>query len=228
MGLTSSEHKTGGGYIAFFDLDQTLINNNSGILLARYAYRNKLMKWPDLIRAVKLSLSYRLKLSKTEKILSDMIMWIKGVTEVAFNDLCREIFEEKLYPSIYYSAVSELAFHKLHNGSTVILSSAVSPVCRAVAGSLKMDGFISTELEVKDGRFTGCTTGKLCYGPEKASRLKEYCEKNYIAPGDCWYYGDSFSDLAVLKIVGHPVCVNPDNKLKRIALENRWKINYWM
>jgi len=44
---------------------------------------------------------------------------------------------------------------------------------------------------------------------------------------DAWYYGDSISDLPVLKTVGFPVCVNPDKKLIKAAKENSWKICYW-
>jgi len=30
-----------------------------------------------------------------------------------------------------------------------------------------------------------------------------------------------------LSIVGHPVCINPERKLEKIAMKHGWKINYW-
>jgi phosphoserine phosphatase len=67
----------------------------------------------------------------------------------------------------------------------------------------------------------------LCFGPEKAVRLKEYCKINNSSPSDAWYYGDSISDLPALLSVGHPVCVNPDYKLKKSAIKRDWKIVNW-
>ena len=38
-------------YIAFFDLDHTIINANSGKLIARHAYQNGLFSTRDMINA---------------------------------------------------------------------------------------------------------------------------------------------------------------------------------
>jgi phosphoserine phosphatase len=57
--------------------------------------------------------------------------------------------------------------------------------------------------------------------------LEEYCEKNNSSPGESWYYADAFVDLPVLGIVGHPVCVNPERKLARIARKKGWDIRSW-
>ena len=69
--------------------------------------------------------------------------------------------------------------------------------------------------------------GKRSIGEEKVERLKKYCEINNSKLQDAWYYGDAFADLPALSIVGHPVCINPDKKLERIAVRNSWKIYYW-
>jgi phosphoserine phosphatase len=44
---------------------------------------------------------------------------------------------------------------------------------------------------------------------------------------DAWYYGDAIIDQPALSIVGHPVCINPDHKLKRVAEKNKWTVNNW-
>jgi phosphoserine phosphatase len=74
---------------------------------------------------------------------------------------------------------------------------------------------------------TGLPVGHLCFGEEKAVRLQEYCARKNSLQSDAWYYGDSISDLAALNIVGNPVCVNPDKKLKKTAIERNWKILNW-
>jgi phosphoserine phosphatase len=77
---------------------------------------------------------------------------------------------------------------------------------------------------VYGGLLTGNPKGKICFGEEKLSRFLDYCWKNDISVEDTWYYADSISDLPVLAVTGHPICVNPDKKLRRQAIRNGWKI----
>lgn len=90
-----------------------------------------------------------------------------------------------------------------------------------------MDDIICLELEVKNSLLTGYPVGKFCYGDEKVRRLLEYCEKNNSTPSKAWYYADAFIDFPALSIVGFPVCVNPDRKLRKKALEKGWRIYSW-
>jgi HAD superfamily phosphoserine phosphatase-like hydrolase len=109
----------------------------------------------------------------------------------------------------------------------VILSSALKPICIEIAKILDIDDIICSDLEVKDGYLTGRPIGRLCFGEEKMIRLKEYCERNNAQASEAWYYGDSITDLPALSIVGNPVCVNPDNKLRMVAGKRGWRILHW-
>ena len=60
MARISSENRNQGtSYSAFFDLDQTLINANSGKLLIQLAYKKNMLAWSDLVRALWLSFLYK-------------------------------------------------------------------------------------------------------------------------------------------------------------------------
>jgi HAD superfamily hydrolase (TIGR01490 family) len=228
MGTISSENNLKGkSYIAFFDLDDTLIRANSGKLLFRGAYEKGMMSLPDLIRALWLSFLYKFRLMDSEKIIAGMLKWLAGVPEKRVSDLSSEVFEKHMLRAIPEEARSEIRMHKDKDAAVIILSSSLSPVCQVVADHLEMDDVICTQIETDDGRCTGRTAGKLCFGNEKVSRLKEYCEKNNSKVEQAWYYGDSFSDFPVLQIVGNPVCVNPDKKLFKAANKNSWKIYLW-
>jgi putative phosphoserine phosphatase/1-acylglycerol-3-phosphate O-acyltransferase len=92
---------------------------------------------------------------------------------------------------------------------------------------LGMDDIICTRLNATNGVLSGKPEGEFCYGMEKAVRLREYCEKNNSKSKEAWYYGDASADIFVLDTVGHPVCVNPEKKLARIAFKRDWKIVHW-
>jgi phosphoserine phosphatase len=95
------------GYIAFFDLDQTIAKSISGRALARAAYRKGLISHRNLINAIFISLLFRLKLKDPLKLLEQMVSWVKGIPERTIIDLCSEVFHEVLFPSVYKEAIAE-------------------------------------------------------------------------------------------------------------------------
>lgn len=214
-------------YIAFFDLDGTILSSNSGKLLVRSAYQAGLMKKKEIIYGIYLSLLNKFNLKDPARIIEKMAKWVEGLPENSLVEFSNEIFDQDLRPSIRAEIQSEIEFHKNRKARIVILSSAVHSVCLPVAKFLDMDDIISSKLEVNDGVYTGYPSGNFCFGDEKLIRMRNYCETYGCLPVDSYYYGDSISDLPVLEGVGNPVCVNPDKKLKRVARINSWEIRYW-
>jgi HAD superfamily hydrolase (TIGR01490 family) len=214
-------------YIAFFDLDQTITKAISGRALVVAGHKKGLFTGWDFVNAIFLSFAFRFKLKDPYRIVVNMVRWVKGMPENIMNDLCLEVCREILLPSVYRDALAEIEFHKSKNARIVILSSALKGICVEIAKSLNIDDIICSELEVRDGLLTGRPIGRLCYEEEKAIRLLVYCEKHNHSSSDSWYYGDSISDLPALNKVGHPVCVNPDARLRKAAIKKEWEILTW-
>ncbi len=214
-------------YIVFFDLDRTITKAISGRALAKAAYRKKLMSRFDLLNALYVSIVHRLKLMDPLKLIDKMVRWVKGMPENILAGLCSDVVNEALLPSVHPEVKPEIKFHKEKNAKVVILSSSLVPICRGIAAYLEIDDIICSDLEVINGICTGRTAGPVCFGKEKVVRLKEYCEKNNNTLEKAWYYGDSISDLPALSIVGFPVCINPDKKLKKVAKARNWRIYNW-
>ncbi len=227
MVITTSEGNKSFSYIAFFDLDRTISNAISGNALAFKAVGKGYMKAADIATALWYYFVYLAGLGDAAKIMDKMVSWVKGLSVEILNDLCSEATRDIVIPSIHTEVADELRMHKSNNAGTVILSSTLEPVCRGVADHLKMDDIICSRLEVKDGHLTGKPLGKLCYGEEKLRCLNEYCEKINSTPAQSWYYADAFVDLPALKLVGHPVCINPERKLAKIAGKEGWEIRRW-
>jgi HAD superfamily hydrolase (TIGR01490 family) len=221
---TLKNKQPAGKYIAFFDLDRTIISENSGKVLIRHAYRKKLLSRRYVLWGTYLSLLYKFGLKDPVSIIRTITKWLKGVTETSLNDLSEEIFETILKKTIRPEIESKINFHRSNGALVVILSSSLYPVCKAAADHLKMDGIICSELETSNGIFTGHPDGSFCFDEEKVNRLTEYCKDNNTSPGDAWYYGDSIADLPALSLVGNPVCINPDKKLLKAASLRGWEI----
>jgi putative phosphoserine phosphatase / 1-acylglycerol-3-phosphate O-acyltransferase len=225
--ITSKENNSNNKYVVFLDLDQTLADSISGKSLVKEAYRRGLISNSNLIKAIINSLLFKLKLRDPIRIIDSMISWVKGISESTLAEMCTVVFREVILPAVYNDARLEIRDHQAKNAKIVILSSALDGVCNLMAQELKLDDVLCSILEVKNGILTGQPVGHICFGAEKAVRLMEYCRDNSFAPSEAWYYGDSVSDIPPLSAVGHPVCINPDKKLKRAAIRNNWKILSW-
>jgi HAD superfamily hydrolase (TIGR01490 family) len=223
----SEDSKSAIKYVAFFDLDRTLIGEISGKAIVRMAWKMGLISWFDLQTAFYLYLLFKLRLQDPLKVIDNMVGWVRGKAEGEMEELCSNVSVNVLLPTVFRDAITEINIHKENYAKVIILSSALNYVCNAISESLGMDGFICSALEAKEGYLTGRPIGKLCYGDEKLHRLTGYCLSNSINKSDLWYYSDSISDLPVLSSVGNPVCVNPDRALKKEALKRGWKILSW-
>ena len=89
---------------------------------------------------------------------------------------------------------------------------------------LGFDGGIGSRSEVVDGVYTGRAGGPFTYREGKAQALREIAETEGIDLARSWAYSDSESDLPMLRAVGHPVAVNPDAVLARVAREEGWEV----
>jgi putative phosphoserine phosphatase / 1-acylglycerol-3-phosphate O-acyltransferase len=217
----------GDPYIAFFDVDGTLINGNSGKSLVKTGYKNGLISTENFIHALYLSFLFKFNLRNTARIIDGMAGWLKGLSEDTVKKLSEKVFLSSLFPAIRPEIYTEIRYHKEQNARVVILSSAVQFVCMPLANHLGIVDVICSELEVREGVFTGHFAGNVCYGDEKVNRLRIYCEEMNCTPEKAYYYADSISDFQALDSVGYPVCVNPDKKLAKIAGAKHWIIHEW-
>ena len=89
---------------------------------------------------------------------------------------------------------------------------------------LTFDGAVGSVSEVVDGQYTGRPGGPFTYREGKAQAIRELAEREGIDLAASWAYSDSESDLPMLRAVGHPVAVNPDAELARVAREEGWEV----
>lgn len=211
-------------YVAFYDLDHTILEDNSATHLVHEARRRGIMSGRRFRHAVWLSILYKLNIGNSTKMIIRMLSWLRGLREDEIDQLCVDVFSEFIVTKIRSEILDTIKEHRANKGAVVLLSSASEPICRQVRNYLKMDDLICSKLESVNGILTGKTQGKLVYGKEKANRLIEYCKSKDYRQGDAFYYGDSYTDEYVMKEVGHPVAVDPDKRLLRTALHHNWKI----
>ena len=211
-------------YNVFIDLDKTILSQNSGTILVKKAHSAGIMRTRDLLMGLYMSILYKMEWRDTRKIINAMAMWMKGHSEEEFSKFAASIVQDYLIDLIRPEMKEHISNHRSEGGRIVMLSAALSYICDPIGEYLGMDQIISSHLEVKDGLFTGKPIGRLCFGVEKLKSLRMYCTEHPCELSNDYYYADSISDLHVLKVVGHPVCVDPDKRLANYAKRHNWQV----
>jgi putative phosphoserine phosphatase/1-acylglycerol-3-phosphate O-acyltransferase len=105
---------------------------------------------------------------------------------------------------------------------TVLASTTPDHLIRPLAERLGIDEVIATRYQVADGKFTGRLDGGFVWSVGKLNAVRAWATSNDVDLRECWAYSDSVYDVPLLSAVGHPNAVNPDPRLRLVALARRW------
>jgi HAD superfamily hydrolase (TIGR01490 family) len=212
---------------AFFDVDKTLIAENSGSLYMRYRYQRGEIGGLDLLKGLGAYLQYKLGVLDIRNWTKNMMVQFRGQSEAELEREARVWFEEMVARTIYPKAAELVREHEERGHVVTILSGATKFVVRPLAERLGVRHFLYTRLEVEDGRFTGRVVEPICFEEGKIYWVQHFIEQHGIDLAKSFFYTDSITDLPLLDLVGHPVVVNPDPLLYRTALRRRWPVRFF-
>jgi HAD superfamily hydrolase (TIGR01490 family) len=212
---------------AFFDLDKTLMAGSSGMHFGRAAFRSGLVGRRQLLVWGAEQVRFRLRGTTDERavrLLDEVKELLSGVPERDIERLVPELLSSVL-PRVYPQMLEEVYAHQDAGRPTFIVSAAGDGLVALLAQVLGMDGGIGTRYAVDgDGRLTGELDGPFMYGEGKVEAVRRFAAEHDIYLEASWAYSDSVSDLPMLRAVGIPVAVNPDEELARVAQEEGWRV----
>ena len=208
----------------FFDVDGTLVKGQTQEILVRYLYKEGKVKFFFFIKIFLWFLIYKLNLVRDvftirKKTFENFAGW--KVTE--FETLVEECFEKEIKPRIFPEGLKLIQLYKRENYEIILTSASLSNVVEVLREELGTTFTLSTKLAVEKGRFTGKISGLIAYGENKVKMAKELVHTNKMSLEGSYAYTDHISDLPLLELVDNPVVVNPDRKLRKIAMKNNWQ-----
>ena len=149
---------------------------------------------------------------------------VAGADEAEAWRISAAWFDEMLRDYIAPAARERITWHRQQGHHVAIVSASTPYAVSPVAHDLGLgDDYLATRLEVVSGRFTGGLIEPPCYGAGKVTLARAYSAQHNLDLAASYFYTDSHHDLPLLESVGNPVVVNPNRKLKAIALERRWR-----
>lgn len=212
---------------SYFDVDGTLVSSNLVHPTVFYLL-NQATPWQSakrigraLMDAPRLALAELFDRRTFNELLFESY---RGISEDRLELLADEAFRGAMLPYMFPRS-RELVTRARDAGHEVVLvSGALDFIVRRLAAELGGASLIVNRLETKDGKATGKLLKPIVAGPEKARLIREHALNKGHDLATCFAYSDSYSDVPMLSVVGHPAAVNPDPRLALLAKAYSWPI----
>lgn len=136
--------------------------------------------------------------------------------------LADEVFDNVLRPALFPSARALVDKSRAAGHDIVYVSGALDCVCERLATFLGGGEVIANRLEMKNGIATGKLLKPVVAGPTKARLVSDHAKSRGYDLDECFAFSDSYSDVPMLSVVGHPAAVNPDKRLSLLAKAYSW------
>jgi len=212
---------------AFFDLDKTLMQGSSGFQFARALREAGMLSRRQLLADGVANLRFRLHGASDAQSEAVRLRVASSLAGVRVRDLERLAAPaiQRILPRLYPQMLEIAYAHQDAGRPTYIVTAAAEGMAALLARVLAFDGGLGSSLsEERDGYYTGRPTGEFLYGAAKAAAVRRLAARERLELASSYAYSDSISDAPMLRLVGHPVAVNPDVELERLALGEGWEI----
>ena len=212
--------------LAIFDLDNTLIANDSDYLWGEFVCEQELV---DVETYRKGNAYFHQQYEQASLDIYEYLDFaLEPLTRYSMDELKRyhELFmEQHIRPIMLEKARAMLQKHRDQGDHLMIITATNHFVVEPIASEFGVDTLLAIELEIKDNRYTGKVAGTPTFQDGKVTRLQEWLTKNpEFSMEGSYFYSDSKNDLPLLKKVDFPFAVNPDPELERTARENDWPV----
>lgn len=211
--------------LAIFDLDNTLIANDSDYLWGQYLVDRGIVDKDYYEQANK-------KFYEDYKHGTlDIVEFLNfSLAPLARHDAeqlhrWRQEFVEDLIKPIKLEAAQQLVDKHRRQGDTLLVITATNRfVTSPIVELFGIDNLLATTPEFINGQYTGKFNETPCYQHGKVIHLNDWLARTHESLEHSWFYSDSHNDLPLLKLVEHPVAVDPDDKLRQYAEQANWPI----
>ncbi|MFW6014669.1 MAG: HAD family hydrolase [Nanoarchaeota archaeon] len=208
---------------AVFDIDDTLLNGNTGRIYAKVFFRAGIIRLQDVLIFAKFFLSYRMNRLNYAKAMEKTYALIKDWDVKKIVSLIENNHAKLVRPLISKKMMEELNRHKRQGRKIILATNSWYEMVAPVAKDVGADIVLATEAEKKKGIFTGNLKNS-CHGKKKMERVIETAKKHNIDLKKSYAYSDHHSDWWMLSSVGKPVAVTPNRKLRKYAIEKKWRV----
>jgi HAD superfamily hydrolase (TIGR01490 family) len=183
--------------LALFDFDGTLTTKDSLDEFLRYIVGRK-KYFVYMFKFIPYFIFWKLRLMNNGVAKEHLFrIFFKGADEKLFKEKAINFSLKKLDPIINKDRMAILKKHQAEGDRVIIVSASMRCWLQPWCDKNNIE-LLSTQLEFKNGEFTGRFLTKNCHGKEKENRIKELLNlKDYET---IYAYGDSSGDTQMLAL----------------------------
>ncbi len=170
---------------AFFDMDKTILSENSATLYMRYRYERGELSKRDLMRGLGAYFKYKIGILDIRSWTLDMMLQFNGQSERQLEEEAIAWVEAAVVETIYPEVERLVDEHLAESHVVAIVSGATAFVVRPIAAQLGIEHILYTRLEVENGLFTGRVIEPICFEEGKIYWLQQFIEVESLISRVC-------------------------------------------
>ena len=210
---------------AFVDVDGTLVRGLTQQILGEKLRKEKILSTSQKLQMTFWFVLYKMGLIKSSiSIRKNIYASFRSRPKKDIDAIIAETAAKVASSQICDKMRSIIAGHQESGDLVFAISGSLTGLIAPVCEEFKINSVFATRLLFENDRYTGAWEGDIWEGECKAKLIESLSMKHSISLEASFAYADNCQDLPMLRMVGHPVAVNPDAALKKIACENNWSI----
>lgn len=211
--------------LAIFDLDNTLLAGDSDYLWGQFLARQGIVDGEAYEATNKRYFEdYKAGRLDIHEFLAFSLQPLTLLPRNQLDALHVRFMHEVITPRITPQARALVDKHRQKHHTLLIITATNSFITGPISLAFGIPNLLATEPEIVDGRYTGKVSGTPCFREGKVENLHRWLARHKLDLTHSWFYSDSHNDLPLLYEVTHPVAVNPDEQLRRVAEQHDWPI----
>lgn len=211
--------------LAIFDLDNTLLGDDSDYLWGRFLVEQELVDGEFYEREnQRFYDEYKAGTLDIREFLAFSLEPLSRIGTDQLAELHARFMAERITPVMLPAARELLDRHRQRGDALLIITATNRFITAPIAEALGVDELIATDPEWVGGRYTGRIVGTPCFREGKVTRLQTWLSEHQQNLADSWFYSDSHNDLPLLEMVTYPVAVDPDDTLSAHAEAKGWPV----
>ena len=151
-------------------------------------------------------------------------LWYAGLSEATVYRYAEEFVDVVLVDFLAEPVLELIEGLRREGHAPILLTGAPSFLARAMARRLAFDDVVSTELEVRDGRFTGRLAGPHYFGDAKVEGVHDLVRRHALDLAECVGLADHPADIPFLSCFGRPIAAHPRPALREHAHRQGWEV----
>lgn len=210
--------------LAIFDLDGTLLSGDSDYTWGQFLVEKGLVDTQAYKEANdRFFIQYQAGTLDINEYLAFSLTPLTTFSQDELIELHHTFMQEKIQPMMQEKAHALLKHHKDQGHFLLMITATNQFVTGPIGEALGMDHIIAPIPEVIDGRYTGKIVGVPSFQGGKVTRLNDWLAQTGHSMEGSYFYSDSRNDLPLLELVEHPIAVDADETLSKIAEDRGWE-----